>query len=74
MVVVAEHPARHPWLQLELEVSSVVGDVVGPSAEEVSAREGVGIIVNHLPCLGVLPFHVYDGTATVNLDSIIWLR
>ena len=73
VVAVTEHPASHPWLQLELEVRSVVGDVVGTRAEEVCAREGVGIVVNHLPCFGILPGHVEGGASTVNLGRIIWL-
>ena len=73
VVVVAEHPASHPWLQRKLEVDSVGGDVVGARAEEVGAWEGVGIVVDHLPCFRVLPGHVEGGTSTVNLGRIIWL-
>ena len=74
VVVVTEHPASHPWLQLELEVGSVAGDVVTASAEEVSSWELVGVVVNHVARLGVLPGHVVDATATVSLGSSIpWL-
>ena len=74
MVIIAKQPASHPRLQHELEVGFDAGDVVATSAEEVSSWEAVGVVVNHVACLGVLPGHVVEATATVSLGSSIpWL-